>query len=313
MRVVIVTGKAPHHKYLCTKIAEFYNVVGILHPVRAGLGAAGSIRRITRGGRSYGWVTMGSHLLERMFSRFENKRSLSNGGLHLVDFSDGVAAYDRIPGSLIHAHCDMRDTDAHALLRSLQPDVTLCLGGPVYPKAFIDASPLTLNFHSGVSPLYNGTASIRFAFANGHLHLCGGTLMIMSTEIDGGRVLGHYLPAIESGDSPESLFEKTVRGAATMYTRILGHLNVLTHLHAKGAQLQSVSQTAPLFYTRGFELGWRHKKAISRYLAADLAAQFERREKIVEYWRAHSEAEASQLYRSTLDQLLWDRAPSKHE
>jgi folate-dependent phosphoribosylglycinamide formyltransferase PurN len=313
MRVVIVTGTEPHHKNLCAAIAKRYNVVGILHPVRAGLGAARAVRRIIRRGNSHGWMMMGSHLLERMFSRFENKRPLSNDGLHSVDFSDGVAAYDRIPKSLIHAHCGMHDIDALALLRSLQPDVTLCLGGPVYPKAFIDASPLTLNFHSGISPLYNGTASIRFAFANGHPHLCGGTLMIMSTQIDGGRVLGHYLPAIESGDSPESLFDKTVHGAATMYTRVLGHLSVSTRLPTEDAQLKSVSQATPLFYTHGFELGWRHKRAIARYLRTDIAAQFERSEKIVEYWRAHSETEACQLYRSTLDHLLWDKVVSKDE
>ena len=59
-----------------------------------------------------------------------------------------------------------------------------------------------LNFHSGVSPLYNGSATILFAFANGHVHLCGGTLMTMSPVVDGGDVLAHFLPAIEAETHP---------------------------------------------------------------------------------------------------------------
>jgi methionyl-tRNA formyltransferase len=219
-------------------------------------------------------------LFGKLCSKFDRVSSVYEKAVtHPVDFSEGVAAYEAIPKSLIHLDCDVRDKNVHDELRLLQPDVAICLGGPVYPKGFIDAFPLTLNFHSGISPFYNGTASIQFAFANGHLRLCGGTLMTMSAAIDGGQVLGHYLPAIEEGDTPTALFSKTVQGAAQMYTQILKFLQA-----GKGG-IQSISQPAPLFYTTNFQMGWYHRAMTVRNLQAGVPAGLQRPESIIEYWR----------------------------
>ncbi|NJO34095.1 MAG: hypothetical protein HC869_14095 [Rhodospirillales bacterium] len=100
--------------------------------------------------------------------------------------------------------------------------------------------PLILNFHSGISPIYNGSSTISFAFANGHPHLCGGTLMKMNAAVDGGEILAHYLPSVAAKDSPASLFMKTVGGAATLYERILDTC-------AAGLPLRSIPQPPPLF------------------------------------------------------------------
>ena len=36
--------------------------------------------------------------------------------------------------------------------------------------------------------------TISFAFANGHISLCGGTLMIINEKVDGGHILAHLPP-----------------------------------------------------------------------------------------------------------------------
>src|SRR5262249_3036592 len=116
------------------------------------------------------------------------------------------------------------DVNAEAtieLVRDAAADVVLCLGGPIYRAPLINACGTMINFHSGVSPLYNGASAIMFAFPNGHFRLCGGTLVTMSPIVDGGDILAHYLPAIEAGDTPATLFMKTVRGAAETADRFL--------------------------------------------------------------------------------------------
>jgi methionyl-tRNA formyltransferase len=217
-------------------------------------------------------------------------------------FKQSMEGYGFIPAGLIRADCEVRDIRQHDFVRSLRPDVTICLGGPLYPKEFIDASPLTLNFHSGISPIYNGSASIAFAFANGHPHLCGGTLMRMSTDVDGGDVLGHYLPAVVAGDSPESLFAKTVQGAALMYCRILEQLG------AGRNEVEGIPQPRPLFYTRAFDYGWYHRAKIARHMALDTARTFQRAERVIEYWREPTASAAKAAFIATLNTLLWDHA-----
>jgi methionyl-tRNA formyltransferase len=278
-------------------------VAGIIHPLEPRPRATLRIRRLIRQAKSHGWAAVALHVLGKTTAR--TKAHKRGGQMRPVDFSAGVVAYDRIPSSLIHTDCDVRQSGSADLLRSLQPDLSLFLGGPVYPKAFIEAAPLSLNFHSGISPIYNGTASIKFAFANGHPHLCGGTLMVMGAEIDGGGILGHYLTAVQSGDSPDSLFDKTVRGAAPMYARLL------EHLQAGNRPMQQIPQAAPLFYTRDFDFDWHHSQMIAKNLRNDLPARHEREETMVEYWREPTEEAAHNLYRATLDRLLWESARPK--
>jgi len=299
MRVVIITGTAPHHQYLCAELVKACTVVGIIHPAASRPGPVHSIQQAFRRAKRHGWSTVLLQLAGKL---------LPEPDFRGLDFTAGIDAYKGIPSTLIHADCDIQSTETQALLRSLRPDVMVCLGGPLYPKALIDASPLTLNFHSGISPLYNGTASIPFAFAHGHPHLCGGTLMVMNTKVDGGGILGHYLPEIRSGDSPGTLFEKTVLGAVTMYKRILAHLE------SPGSSLQQVLQSRPLFYTRGFEFGLPQKTAIARHLRTDIGKQYERAETVAEYWREPTSAAAQQAYYGTLERLLFkSTGSSDHE
>ena len=118
-----------------------------------------------------------------------------------------------------------------------------CLGGPIYRPPLVAAVPLMLNFHSGVSPLYNGASTVAFAYANGHLRLCGGTLMTLSRRVNGGDILAHVLPAIEPGDTPGTLFARTVAGGIEAYLRALRDL-------ARGEQLTGAPQDGRLFYVR---------------------------------------------------------------
>jgi hypothetical protein len=124
--------------------------------------------------------------------------------------------------------------------------------------------------------------------------------MLMSVNVDGGRILGHYLPSIEAGDSPDSLFSKTVGGAAVMYSRILEYLQ-----SGKGT-IEYIPQPPPMFYTSGFQLGWYHSAMITQNLRSDIAGRFQRMESLVEYWREPSRMAAKTSLQSTLDNLLWN-------
>jgi methionyl-tRNA formyltransferase len=154
-----------------------------------------------------------------------------------------------------------------------------------------------INFHSGISPLYNGASTIFFAFANGHVDLCGGTLMTMSPVVDGGDIIAHYLPAIELGDDPATIFAKTVRGAAVTCASFLDYLD-------GSREFSRVEQPPPLFYYTSESWTVHYTQRIRRHLEVGTLANHLRAEELIDYWSCPSDGEAREKLRETLTRLL---------
>jgi hypothetical protein len=297
MKVAILTRDDPHHKHLCVRLARKHNVVGILHPASGA--SAGRLRRIRNWARAYGWplaLMSAAAAAPSVVSGWTMKNELARAGKHT--YGPFSAEYEKLDPKLIYRGVDVKSAAARDLLRRLDPDVVVALGGPVYPPEFIASCRLILNFHSGISPIYNGSSTIGFAFANGHPHLCGGTLMKMNAAVDGGAILGHYLPGIEANDGPASLFMKTVGGAATLYERVLDD-------YAAGISLRSIPQTPPLFYYRYANWTLYQSQRTAYHLKTKLAAKHLRPERIMPYWDAPSDEAAQERYHRAIDQLLW--------
>lgn len=301
MRVVIVTGDLPHHKHFCVRLTERYNVVGILHPIVRR--AVGKLGRLRNWATNYGWpLTFLSAAASApdLISGWTMKAELAEAEQkHYGSFIDKYRKLDR---GLVHRAVDVRSTAARELIQRLDPDVVVVLGGPVWPRESIEICRLILNFHGGVSPIYNGSSTINFAFANGHPHLCGGTLMKMSEVIDGGPILAHYLPAVEADDNPVSLFIKTVGGAVTLYEHFLKG-------YSAGSPLRCIPQTSPpLFYYRYADWRLCQSLLVKHHLKKGLAKKYSHPERIVEYWNTATDKDARNLYHRTIDELLWVRS-----
>jgi hypothetical protein len=299
VRVAIITPEQPvHHQHFCAFLADRHEVVGIVHPRPRVTGKSGQLKRLRREVREYG---AGHALIRTLASVPGPLRGWDAGAargpaLHAV-FNGAAAEYEERAAAVALVVDDVNSAQTISHLRSLQPDVVVCLGGPIYRKALIEAVPLMVNFHSGISPLYNGTSTIAFAFANGHPHLCGGTLMLMSTAVDGGDILAHYLPSIEPGDDPASLFAKTVKGAALATDAFLTHLE-------GGASFTSTPQPPPLFYYRGADWTIYHGQRVRRALQAPIAEEHLRAERLEPYWDAADAEDARRRVNATLGGLL---------
>src|SRR5919201_1105973 len=110
-------------------------------------------------------------------------------------------------------------------------------------------------------------------------HRCGGTLMVMSSAVDGGDILAHYLPSIVADDDPATLFAKTVRGAADAADAFLSHLE-------SGAAFAGSPQPPPLFYYRGADWTIAHGQRVRRALERGIAPEHLRAERLERYWDA---------------------------
>lgn len=302
MNVVIVTGEQPHHRFLCAQIARTHAVTAVLHPVGSGSSLFSKLRRVRRRLSNLGpawtiWNLIGQVGRRRLEQGLAAAESPERGG-------GGLGETEREYGALkaerrIHHVVDFRAASTMHALKRAEPHVVICLGGPVYPREFIEACPLVLNYHSGISPIYNGTSTIWFAFANGHPQWCGGTLMTMSATVDGGDILGHYLPRIDAGDHPQSLFIKTATGAVTLYLRFLDHLQ------DRGTQFSRVRQPHPLFYFRSTDWTPTHTLNVKRHLRRETCAGFRRAERVEEHWRQSDNDAACVSLEKMITGLLW--------
>ena len=300
MRVAIITPAAPaHHQHFCAHLAERHDVVGVVHPAPRPTSFCGQLAKLRRHfahGVTYGTLrTLAAVRTPLIGWNWREAHDAAEARF----FAGAADAYERAGvADVAHEVGDVNGDETIALVRRLAPDVVLCLGGPVYKRPLIEACGTMINFHSGVSPVYNGASTIMFAFANGHVHLCGGTLMTMSPVVDGGDIMAHYLPAIERDDDPATLFMKTVRGAADVCSRFLDHLA------ATGGSFTKVPQTPPLFTCTNE--GWtvHHTQRIRRHLELGTVARHLRPEQLRPYWNLGSDREARDSVRETISGLL---------
>jgi methionyl-tRNA formyltransferase len=294
LKIAIITGRRPHHKNLCVRLAERHELVAVIHPTSsASSGKASAHRRdlLKRGLM---------HAMLRVLTRFPGGVARWDRSLRWEEvarrFPEAEAAYSRLDATRIH-DLDPNSAEAIELIRAVSPDVVVCLGGPVYRQALIEACPLMLNFHTGLSPLYNGASTIDFAFANGHVQLCGATLMVMGPVVDGGDILAHFLPAIEEADTPATLFAKCVAACVTAYDRFLD-------AYAAGASFAKAPQPPPLFYSRNRDWTVYQAYQVARHVEAGTARRFVRAEELIEYWRAPDDREAARRVNGTVLRLL---------
>jgi methionyl-tRNA formyltransferase len=277
MRVVIITDKGLMHVYLCAQIAAKYEVVGIFHPLDSAQTSRSRIRTLSSHLRKHGAAaTLLNKLSTARLVRLGWKRAENVRRAERRFFADAQTAYDSKARRLARDIADINSPESVRLLSELRADVVICLGGPVYRSPLIEASKLMLNYHTGVSPIYNG-----------------GTLMVMNKVVDGGDILAHYLCPIEPDDDPGTLLMKAVMGGTRLYDNFLQHLS-------RGGHYVRVPQTGSFFNYRSAEWMVCHDVATQRNIDRGLCQQFTRAEELIEYWRLGSVPAARQALRENI-------------
>lgn len=298
MRIAIITGQRLHHKQLCARLADSTDVRAIIHPASPNGGLSRKLRTFRNDVSSSGAVLAALRAASRLpvavagwdlASDYERKERAA--------FAWAEAAYDRIDSRLIHRDVDPNGAGAIQILKEADVEAVVTLGGPIYRAPLIAAVPLMINFHTGVSPIYNGASTIDFAYANGHPQICGGTLMVTNAVVDGGDILAHYLPSVEATDTPASLFMKTVAAVGPLARAFVTHLE-------NDNRYARCRQAAPFFYFRSRDWTVYHSQRVRAHLRRGTAARYAREDSLREYWRAGSDEEAERQVEETVKTLL---------
>jgi methionyl-tRNA formyltransferase len=298
LKVAIITTKRERfHRYLCAEVARRHQVVAVLHPKPARGRSKGRIAHHRESIKKYGVI---HHMMQRLAHRgvgWNLSRDVERASERYMPEAD--AEYERLVSGVAHDVQDVNGEEGIGLIRRYEPDVVLCSGGPIYRAPLIEAAGLMLNYHTGVSPIYNGAGTVFWTFANRQPHMTGGTVMRMSTVVDGGDVLAHHLPAVEAGDTPGSLFMKSIMGGVRLYNEVLDHL-------AAGGSIRAVPQGRPFLNYYGYEWTVCQTLAIGRFVRQGLCRKLARPEIHARYWDAPDEETARRAMERTLLGLIYD-------
>lgn len=116
----------------------------------------------------------------------------------------------------------LRDEEALAALRSLQPDVIVVVAfGQLLPPTVLQLPPLgCVNVHASLLPKYRGAAPIQAAIAAGET-VTGVTTMYMDEGMDTGDIILQRKVPIEPADDAGTLHDKLSRAGAELLVETL--------------------------------------------------------------------------------------------
>ena len=295
---IITTESEGYHQYLCAEIAKHHNLVAVFHPQRRTYSRVESRKLRKKNIKNNGWVF---HCLKKMASikklqGWDEKKDVAQAEHDLMP--QAREDYQKLVAPIAVPIADVNSPSGIAEISKFRPDVLLCSGGPIYRRKLIESCPLMLNFHTGISPIYNGSRTIYWTFANRQPYMTGGTLMQMSPIVDGGDILGHFLPDIEPNDTPGRQFIKTIRGAVEMYSRFLQDLE-------RGASFVSVPQGRPFHLQFEYEWTVYQTLAINRAIKQNICEKHVRDAIAKDYWKFDTRETAVMELKNTILELVY--------
>ena len=257
LNIALVTNQSIHHKYWAYMLYEHLNVKLIIHPItNYKLNSILKKRdKILKEGFFKACLKIASIIFNSIFSDSRQKRFKQVSKDMMGDYEE---YYETIPKDIFHYPIDINDNSLINVIRENDIDYIFFLGGGIAKSNLINSPNFrTVNFHSGVSPYYNGNKTNFHAFKNRDFNLIGGTLMYMNEKIDGGSILMHTFPSINAEDNSSTLFLKNIELSVQAYIKFIEE-----HV-SKDNSPSSVIQGQPKLYLRNID--WDIRDDIALY------------------------------------------------
>lgn len=292
MKIALITNRDLHHKFWASQLYFNNDVKLIIHPV----GIKKSISQKVKQKRlfHYGVFYFVLKTLSLCYNKFSGKGLFkSNIRAEKDFFLRYKQQYDEIPKEVIHEVETVNSKSVLKLIKDNEIDVICFLGGDIAKKEFINSVKICLNYHSGISPFYNGTKTNYQAVSDFRPNFTGGTLMRMNERIDGGEILMHYLCPIQDTDRAEDLFMKGIIGAVKVYQEFLEKYT---------SEAKGIKQKRSFKYVRNIDWTIVNDIKLSKFYKDSRMKIYEREESIIDY--VDKDYDLEDLYRISLKKIL---------
>lgn len=213
MRLVIVTGDGPEHRFIANRILRD-------HPVTAILLCDPPPRRSWKATLRAAPLRFVDKALRQVFLRFIGDAKARAAGLARVFGLDAVA-FDR-PDLLIRVGRP-KDGVLARRIAEFAPDVIAVYGTGFIPAGVLEqAQTIALNLHTGLSPWYRGTACALWPLAEGRPDMVGATVHECTQVLDGGRIFFRKAADVSAAADLHEVFALAVRAGADGYADTIG-------------------------------------------------------------------------------------------
>ena len=292
MKIALVTNNKLHHKYWACEMNRMFDVKLIIIPY----GEKNTIQKIkSKKIFHYGFFWFILKALSLLYHQLsKNSFSKRNKQYEKEYFSEYEDKFSEINENKIKHFETVNSTQAIKCIKDNEIDIICFLGGDIAGVEFIkSAKIITLNFHSGISPFYNGNKTIYHTFSDFRPNFAGGTLMVMNERIDGGEILSHYLVPLESNDSASQVFMKNIIGAVKLYSDAI-------NLALQGQNLKGIKQKRTFKYVRNIDWTIINDIKINKFQDSKIINRYTRDEKIINYQKDKGDY----TFSNTLSEIL---------
>ncbi len=243
MKLLLWIGSAPNHRALANKLAEEFEVVGIITESRV------QKRKLTLS-------KILETLFEKFFLSFISKAWIGMNRLYNDKYPNYPAA-KRLDVSIINSE------EAFEFSKEMNADLVIVSGTSLIKKKMLSvpASKGILNLHTGLSPYIKGGPNCtNWCIAAEQFHLVGNTIMWIDEGIDSGNIVTTELTDIDWNSSFQEIHFKVMEHAHDLYQRAIRYL-----ANGKTSNVpQSEIAEGKTYYTK--QWGLNAKMALKRNL-----------------------------------------------
>ena len=158
-------------------------------------------------------------------------------------------------GLKVYQPAKMRDGEALAILRELDPDlIAVAAYGKILPVEILDLPRLgCVNVHSSLLPQYRGAAPINWAILNGEEET-GVTIQYMAEGVDTGNILARAKTPIGIDENAARLFERLADMGAALLVEAVREIGAGTAVSVP--QDESRASYAPMLSREQSPMDW---------------------------------------------------------
>lgn len=194
IRALVLTSTSNRHCYFASKIAEIFDVVGVL----------------TEPKKNY--FTKPRQESSLVARHFEN---LAAAERDFFGVTESVEVGFRVVD-------DLNSPEAVAYAKSLSPDVVCLFGTSILKEGWLRAFPdRIINLHLGLSPFYRGSATLFWPFYFDELECLGTTIHLAVERVDAGDILRRIKARLLPGDTYYTATTRLIRDSIDAFPLVV--------------------------------------------------------------------------------------------
>lgn len=115
--------------------------------------------------------------------------------------------------------------DVYSIINEVKPTFLISLGGPLIPDRILNlVSGFCINQHAGISPNYKGNYTTFWPLFHRKILMLGTTVHLTQSGADSGSILAQERLALDSTDTPGSIFHKSVIAGTELMIKVVSEL-----------------------------------------------------------------------------------------